>query len=149
MKIVINNCYGGYGLSPLTIKRYAEIKGIECYLFKHPLREYNTYVPVSVEEAAKELLVFAYTVPTPQDYKLNEKDEDGLYRGANERAESINITIEDRNDPILIQVIEELGDKANSKFSKLKIVEIPDDVDWNIEEYDGNEWIAEKHRTWS
>ncbi len=25
---------------------------------------------------------------------------------------------------------------------------IPDDVKWQIEEYDGLEWIAEKHRTW-
>ena len=32
--------------------------------------------------------------------------------------------------------------------STLKIIEIPDDVDWIIEEYDGNEWVAEKHRTW-
>jgi hypothetical protein len=27
-------------------------------------------------------------------------------------------------------------------------VDIPDDVKWQIEEYDGNEWIAESHRTW-
>ena len=27
-------------------------------------------------------------------------------------------------------------------------VEIPDDVEWQIEEYDGSEWIAEKHRIW-
>lgn len=54
-----------------------------------------------------------------------------------------------RNDSILIQVVEELGDLANNKYCELKIVEIPDDVEWQIEEYDGREWIAEKHRTWS
>jgi hypothetical protein len=27
-------------------------------------------------------------------------------------------------------------------------VDIPDDVKWEIEEYDGNEWVAEVHRTW-
>jgi len=31
----------------------------------------------------------------------------------------------------------------------LKIVDIPDGVEWEIEEYDGMEWVAEKHRTWS
>jgi hypothetical protein len=30
----------------------------------------------------------------------------------------------------------------------LLIVEVPADVDWYIEEYDGLEWVAEKHRTW-
>lgn len=34
------------------------------------------------------------------------------------------------------------------EYAKLDIVEIPDDVDWTIEEYDGREWISEKHRTW-
>jgi hypothetical protein len=53
-----------------------------------------------------------------------------------------------RNDPALIQVVEELGDGVNGSFAKLKIVEIPDDVLWQIEEYDGKEWVAEQHRTW-
>lgn len=52
-----------------------------------------------------------------------------------------------RNDPTLIEVVETLKDKANY-CSDLKIVEIPDDVEWQIEEYDGWEWVAEKHRTW-
>jgi len=33
--------------------------------------------------------------------------------------------------------------------AELKIVEVPDDVDWYIDEYDGKEWVAERHRTWS
>jgi hypothetical protein len=54
-----------------------------------------------------------------------------------------------RDDPILIQVVEELGEKADGKCARLTIVEIPDDVEWVIEEYDGNETVAEAHRTWS
>ena len=54
----------------------------------------------------------------------------------------------ERNDPRLVAVVEELGKKANTWVSSLKIVEIPDDVDWVIEEYDGLEWVSEKHRTW-
>jgi hypothetical protein len=53
-----------------------------------------------------------------------------------------------RNDPDLIAVIEEFGKKADGFAASLRIVEIPDDVEWQIEEYDGLEWIAEKHRTW-
>lgn len=55
----------------------------------------------------------------------------------------------ERNDPILIQVIEELGSKkASDTYAELEIVEIPDGVDYQIEEYDGNEHVAESHRTW-
>ena len=38
---------------------------------------------------------------------------------------------------------------ANGNHANLKIVEIPGDVKWHVEEYDGNEWVAEDHRTWS
>lgn len=53
-----------------------------------------------------------------------------------------------RTDSVLIEVIEALGKEANGNFSNLKIIEVPDDVDWLIQEYDGREWVAEKHRTW-
>lgn len=53
-----------------------------------------------------------------------------------------------RTDENLISVVEELGEESWAKFSKLKIVEIPDDVEWEIAEYDGVEWVAEKHRVW-
>lgn len=54
-----------------------------------------------------------------------------------------------RNDPILIKVVEDLGDKAASEFTVLKIVDIPDDVDFIIVDHeDGSEHIAEKHRIW-
>ena len=51
----------------------------------------------------------------------------------------------DRTDPKLIEYIE---NTPVEKHGSLKIVEIPDDVDWIIENYDGEEWISEKHRTW-
>ena len=53
-----------------------------------------------------------------------------------------------RADPALIQVVEELGVKSFDKYAELHIVEIPEDVSWNVQEYDGLEWVAEKHRTW-
>ena len=54
-----------------------------------------------------------------------------------------------RNSRVLVEVVEQLGEAANGKFAELKVVEIPDDVQWQIEDYDGAEWIAEKHRTWN
>ena len=55
---------------------------------------------------------------------------------------------ENRADTDLIGIIEEMGETSFGDFAQLKIVEVPDDVEWQIEEYDGAEWIAEKHRTW-
>ena len=86
MKIVINDCYGGFGLS----------------------------------EEAEEL-------------NIQKKNISGSLRG--------DIL---RNDSVLVEVVETLGDKASREYSELKVVEIPDDVtDWRIEEYDGWEHIAE------
>jgi hypothetical protein len=69
------------------------------------------------------------------------KDEKGeywnSYRGQDERTE-----------PRLIQVIEELGEEANTRFSELMIVEVPDDSSWYIDDYDGMEHVSEHHRTW-
>jgi hypothetical protein len=48
----------------------------------------------------------------------------------------------------LVQVVQQLGESANSRYSDLKIVTIPDDVEWHIAEYDGWEHVAEDHRTW-
>ena len=55
----------------------------------------------------------------------------------------------ERTDPILIEVVEQLGDLANSRYAKLKVVEVPDDIKWEIKDDNGIEWIAEQHRTWS
>jgi hypothetical protein len=55
----------------------------------------------------------------------------------------------DRDNPQLVQIVEQLGTRANTCYSSLKVVEIPDNVEWTIGEYDGCEWVAEAHRTWS
>lgn len=54
-----------------------------------------------------------------------------------------------RDDPKLVQVVRQLGHEANGPHAELKVVEVPDDVKWTVEEYDGREWIAEEHRTWN
>jgi len=55
----------------------------------------------------------------------------------------------DRDDPVLVKVVQEMGDDASGEHAKLKIIEIPADVEWQIDEYDGSEWVAEKHQVWS
>lgn len=55
-----------------------------------------------------------------------------------------------RDDPMLVRVVQELGgEAAGGPAADLKVVKIPADVSWTIHDYDGMEWVAEVHRTWS
>jgi hypothetical protein len=46
-----------------------------------------------------------------------------------------------RTDPILVQVVEELGRQASGKYSTLEVVDVPPGSKYRIQEYDGMEWI--------
>jgi hypothetical protein len=110
-KIVINKCYGGFGLSEEAIKLYFEKIG-------------NTGVEFSTTSYGR--LSVVIDGKYWYDWRLQ------------------------RDDPILVEVIEELGlGKASGAFASLDVVEIPDGIDWRIEEYDGKEWVSESHKTWS
>ena len=56
--------------------------------------------------------------------------------------------IEDRSNPALVKCVEALGKNASGELSSLKVVEIPDDVEWEINEYDGLESVVGQHREW-
>jgi len=87
----------------------------------------------------------------PLYYRLNDYGEYDYFKSQAMTEDSYwsHYSLRDcRTDSILIDVLQELGDKANGRFAELAIVDIPDDVKWHIEEYDGSEWVAEDHRTW-
>ena len=54
-----------------------------------------------------------------------------------------------RDDQKLVQVVQELGAEANGHCAELKVVEVPQDVNWEIEMSHGAEHVSEVHRTWS
>lgn len=134
MKVVINRCYGGFSLSPKATAAYAKLKGRDCYFFVGGLSEPRRRV-----EEPDGLFWSAFDVPDVPD----ELENDWYVE------HSVTTRPDDRSDPDLIKVVEELGAEAGGSCAKLEVVEIPDDVDYTIEEYDGIEWVAEKHRTWS
>jgi hypothetical protein len=51
----------------------------------------------------------------------------------------------DRADPVLVQVVEKLGDKANGECAKLYIEDLPKGTLYRITEYDGYESIETKY----
>lgn len=146
MKIVINTCFGGFDLSPLAISRIAELQGRKCFFFDEDK-------PITIEELGPNSFYSAFDIPTisilsPEDfYKLS--DEERKKWNEEYKKHRISDFRDDRINPILVQVVEELGSKANGSCAKLKVVEIPSDVEWEIDEYDGAETIREKHRSWS
>jgi len=120
-EIVINNCYGGFGLSDEAYEQLIKW-GI-------PVKKYN-----STDDYKEEKVIY--------NRELN--GEDTFFN----RYWEVWIN-DERENPLLLKVIKKLGKKANSRFSDLKIVKIPADIEYEIEEYDGMEHIAEVHQTWS
>ena len=53
-----------------------------------------------------------------------------------------------RDDEKLVQVVMELGPEANGHCAELKIVEIPEEIRWEIERLAGVEHVSEVHRSW-
>lgn len=142
MKVAINRCFGGFSLSHKAIEMLMKRKGFDCYRYKQSKFSFqdgiDEYVRCDgeIKDDASNLLIRYYT----QDFG-NKTSE--LPRGARWSYEDV-----ERNDTDLIGVIEELGDDANGKCGDIKVVEIPDDVAWTIEEYDGMEFVHEQHRVW-
>ena len=137
-KIVINKCYGGFGLSEAGMQAYAARKGLTLYPEKGIL--FTRYWTVPPEQRVAE-------VSEEQWLKMT-----GAERIAQDKAytsQTINNIDFSRDDPDLVAVVEELGEQANDQFANLKVVEIPDGVVWKIADYDGREHIAEVHHTWS
>lgn len=133
MEIVINRCFGGFGLSHKAIMRYAELAGFRLYAFVNRPPDIKRGIPCDNPE--EEFFVHYSTQP------LN---PDGTYQVGTYWSDCDL----ERNDPILIQVVKELGEEASDRLAKLEIVDIPDDVKWHIREYDGCESIHEDHREW-
>lgn len=134
-KIAYNACYGGFGLSHDAIMRYAELKGITIYPFvdrrladeaQISYKAPDRYRRASKAEAQQSLMVHYCATA----------------EFSNESYWSPHEAFRDRADPVLIQVIEELGDKANSRFSKIKFKEVPSGTLYRIDEYDGNESVS-------
>lgn len=139
-KAVINSCYGGFGLSDEGVIEWARLQGIMVY----------------PKKGKYDMTVF-WTVPEddPKRIELEKIDFDTLdldgrkaYNEAHRKLVLDETYEYNRNCPYLVQVVETMKKKSWGRCAELRVVEIPDDVKWYIHEYDGNEHIAEEHRTW-
>ncbi len=136
-EVVINRCYGGFGLSDEAFELYLKKKGQKFY--RYPT-EYSSFTGDDF-----------YAVPKEKYEALKEEVEllDKNYKRLNEKNWFLTCYDIKRDDPILIEVVKTLKKKANTRTSNLKVVKIPADVQFEIDEYDGLESIHEVHRSWS
>lgn len=114
MKIVINKCHGGFGVSNEVFNYLIEKK-------KWVVGEYGR---IMLSDALGE------------KYFFNDDD----------------YTLKFRSDPDLIEAIESVGlEQASGEYSKLRIVEIPDEINRDniiIDDFNGLEQIKEVGRSW-
>lgn len=149
MKTVINRCYGGFGVSPLALKELVK-RGAACIKQMTPKYYYGG-------EDENDKMKDRWEESWEDDFADYKDIGDGFLAhpsGFNVFKDGILYDIEDRHTPSLrgdvdlVKVVEFLGDKSFGSCAKLKIVEIPDGIEWEIDEYDGMEQIREVHRSW-
>lgn len=134
-KIVVNRTsYGGFSLSVKGVLTYAKLKGIQIYAYQDVGGARVRYEQVTLETCNPNRTIHYSTKQLAPNDDINK-----TY--FSER----NIP---RDDPALVQAVETLGEEANSKYSELKVIEIPSNVEWYIFKDDGFETIHEKHRFW-
>lgn len=137
MEIVINKCFGGFSLSNKAIERYYELKGQKVYFYKETNFQSHVYIKTDCNDTS--YYVNAYSKDFG-DKVTGNIDMYSLYYSKRELK---------RDDPVLIKVVKELGEEANGDCAYLKIVEVPDYIQWEIHDYDGMESVEEAHDSWS
>lgn len=109
-KVVINKCFGGFGVSKEAIVK---------------LREMGNVVAMGETLAGE----------------VYDDGEDCTISGS---CRDIS-----REDGDLIDLLERMDSEfVSGRFAALEVVEIPSDVEYTVEYYDGLEHIVEVHRIW-
>ena len=110
MKLVINKCYGGFGLSEEAVMAYAKRKGMTLYPepSKYGSIVSPTYYRVPKDQRVPELAGNWLDHPLEARRAYNEATKDETLYGRDIA----------RDDPDLVAVVEELGSaKASGRFA--------------------------------
>jgi hypothetical protein len=130
-KVVYNAKFGGFNLSREACERYWEIKGQQVW--------------IEQDKEFKSLDMFTVWFVPPEervvgDWRSMTQDERIAYNKKHSEQTWYDRSVS-RHDPVLVQVVEELGDKANGSYAKLAIAEVSGP--YRIDEYDGRETVIE------
>ena len=129
-KVVYNACYGGFGLSKEACQRYWDIIGQQVWIEQNPefisSDMFDVWL-VSPEERLEKREWSSMSLTERMAYNKAYSKQTWYHRDVC------------RHDPVLVQVVEELGDKSNGEYAKLRIEEVYGS--YRIDEYDGNESV--------
>jgi hypothetical protein len=150
MKVVINASFGGFGISLEALRRLVEKKS-SLIRSLTPKKYYGG-----------ESLQYINKDRWQENWNKEFVDYEDLGDGMMAHPQAFNIfkegmlyllddnidekALRTHND--LIELIETMGQNASGFHAKLKIVEIPDNISWYIDNYDGLERISEAHKSW-
>ena len=134
MKVILNKCFGGFRPSREAYELYVKKKGQK--LFAYELAPDLTYRRTSEKDGL-------FITFTTRDYGDNPKSDDFDWEN-----DVLYLNSDYREDPVLIEVVEELGEKASAYVSDLRIVDIPDGMDYVIDDYDGVETLHARVQEW-
>lgn len=149
-KVILNKCFGGFDVSPQAYQLYAMKKGYShLYKYKWVIDSWISPWDIYSDSHLYELIDLfdnssghyftKYFGDKIYEDEISKEDWDNYY---------LYLGTAHREDPILIDVVEELGDEASGSCGKLVVVEIPDDLHYTIDDYDGIETLHEDVEVW-
>lgn len=127
-RVVYNNCFGGFGLHEDVVKWVRENRD--------SLEE--EYADEDIDNIAERTISGEYY-----------PDGSGPKREYSTYVHPYRL---DRENPLLADIVEgktEYDGQVSADVSSLRVAEVPDGVEWTIEEYDGSETVRETARTFS
>lgn len=138
MKIIVNKCYGGFGISFEAEREYLETKGAVYPFVVEFDNNFESYFERYDEaKSYKRLTQIVFLKNNPTDNLLRD-----TWDGVDMKYKILDSNFDKkRTDKLLIEIVERLGSAANGSFASLEVVEIPDGYDYEIAEYDGIETI--------
>lgn len=136
-KVILNKCFGGFDVSPEGYQLYAKKKGFNLYAYKTNDNLLYDYVEAPTNDDWN-LNYYTQCLGLGKDIRSNREDHKNM----------LYLNSDYREDATLIEVVEELGKNASGNFGDLVVVEIPADMEYVIDDYDGMETLHQKVQEW-